>query len=219
MSSSILRALPLMALVFAGFAGAADDNAADKAFQRQFGDAFFEQYWKLNPDAAISNGYYKFADRLIVPDERARSAELKQVERWSKQLHRIDREKLSPAMRADWTLLDDAFNQNRWQIVDYRSWQWNPAVYNVAEPFALILSLDYAPLEQRLRTFSKRLQNVPAFYAAAKQAIENPTREHTQLAIEQSAGTLGVFGDELKEKIAASKLSAGERTQLEQRTS
>jgi uncharacterized protein (DUF885 family) len=217
MSSSFLRALPAVALVLAHAASAASEGSADKAFQRQFGDAFFEQYWKLNPDGAISSGYYKVADRLIVPDDKARAIELKQLDQWSKQLHRIDRAKLSPAVRADWTLLDDAFNQDRWSITEYKDWQWNPAVYNVAEPFALIFSLEYAPLEQRLRTFLKRLEKVPAYYDAAKRSVENPTREHTQLAIEQNAGALGVFGDELNEKIASSKLTATERAQFTER--
>lgn len=214
MSSSILRALPAIALIFAHAASAAAESPADKSFQRQFGDAFFEQYWKLNPDAGIASGYYKFADRLIVPDDKARAAELKQIDQWSKQLHRIEREQLSPSMRVDWTLLDDSFAQDRWRISENRSWQWNPAGYNVAEPFALILSLEYAPLEQRLRTFLKRLDKVPAYYAAAKSSIKDPTREHTQLAIEQSRGALGVFGDELNEKVAASKLTAAERAQF-----
>lgn len=217
MNSSILRALPAIALVLTQAASAAGEGAADKSFQRQFGDAFFEQYWKINPDAGVAYGYYKFADRLIVPDERARATELKQTEQWSKQLHRIDREQLSPSMRADWTLLDDSFNQDRWRLTENRPWQWNPAVYNVADPFALILSLEYAPLEQRLRTFLKRLEKVPAYYAAAKSSIKDPTREHTQLAIEQSRGALGVFGDELKEKIGSSKLTAAEREQFTQR--
>jgi len=211
------RVLPAIALLLVQTAFAAPQGAADKVFQRQFGDAFFEQYWKLHPDYAIVNGYYKVADTLIVPDDGARAAELRRLDQWSKQLHRIDPGQLSPSVRADWQLLDDNFNSDRWGLTEYRAWQWNPAVYNVAEPFALILSLDYAPLDQRLRTFLKRLQHVPEYYAAARAGIQNPTREHTQLAIEQNRGALGVFGDDLQAKVASSKLTAPERELFEQR--
>ncbi len=61
---------------------------------------------------------------------------------------------------------------------------------------------------ERLRTFLERLENVPAYYAAAKANIENPTREHTRLAIEQNRGALAVFGRELEQQIAGSKLSS-----------
>ncbi len=198
-------------------ASAATPGSADKSFQRQFGEAFLDQYWKFNPSGAINTGYYKYADRLIVPDESARNAELRQLEAWSRQLRRIDPAALSPSVRADWELLDNTFASDRWSLSEWRSWQWNPAIYNVADPFALILSLDYAPLDDRLRTFSKRLQHVPAFYAAARANIENPTREHTQLAIQQNRGALGVFGDGVQEKLASSKLTQAERQLFAQR--
>jgi uncharacterized protein (DUF885 family) len=186
-------------------------TSADRTFQRQFGEQFFDRVWQLNPAAGISVGYYKYADRLIVPDDAARTAELAQLERWSAQLNRIDPDALSPNVRADWALLDNSFKADRWFILEHRPWQWNPSSYNVADEFALLLSLEYAPRDERLRTFLDRLENVPAYYAAAQANIENPTREHTRLAIEQNRGALGVFGDDLNAQIAASKLTSAER--------
>jgi uncharacterized protein (DUF885 family) len=212
----MVRALLLLALLFVDPALAAPGDA-DRAFQRQFGEAFFDAYWRVNPEGGIYNGYYKYADRLIVPDDAARAAELRQIAAWSRKLHRIDPADLSPVLRADWELLDNDFNSDRWSFEEWRSWQWNPAVYNVADPFALILSLDYAPLEKRLRTFTARLKNVPAFYAAARANISKPTREHTQLAIQQNRGALGVFGAELEKKVADSKLTRAERELLARR--
>jgi uncharacterized protein (DUF885 family) len=195
----------------------AADTGTDAAFRRQFGENFFDRYWQLNPDWAIANGYYKYADRLVVPDARARAAHLEQNERWTSELHRFDPNKLSPNVRADWQMLDNEFASTRWAITELREWQWDPAEYNVAEPFALLTSLDYAPLEVRLRTFLERLENVPAYYAAAKANIAAPTREHTQLAIEQNRGALAVFGKELEAQIAGSKLSVAERSMFNQR--
>ena len=195
----------------------AAETSADAAFRREFGDAFFDRFWQLNPDFAIASGYYKYADRLIVPDEKARAAQLQQDERWLKALHRIDPAKLSPKVRADWAILDNAFASDRWSLTDFRSWQWNPSNYNVADPFALLTSLEYAPLEQRLRTFLARLENVPAYYTAAKASVANPTREHTRLAIEQNRGALEVFGAELEQRIAGAKLTSGERESFARR--
>src|SRR5262249_22252169 len=83
--------------------------------------------------------------------------------------------------------------------------------------FALLLNTEYAPLDQRLRTVLERLVHVPAYYAAAKAAIHNPTREHTRLAIEQNRGALEVFGADLDKQIASSGLSADERKLFTQR--
>jgi uncharacterized protein (DUF885 family) len=193
------------------------DTATDAAFRRQFGDGFFDRLWQLNPDSAIASGHYKYADRLVVPDERARATRLEQNERWTRELHRIDPKSLSPNLRADWEILDNEFASTRWALTELRSWQWNPATYNVADPFALLTLLEYAPLEARLRTFLERLENVPAYYAAAKANVANPTREHTRLAIEQNRGALAVFGADLDALIAGSTLAAAERAVFTQR--
>ena len=187
---------------------------ADTQFRRAFGEPFFDRFWELNPDWAIANGYYEHADRFIVPDEAARAAALRQNDQWLKDLRRINPASLSPSVRADWAMLENQFLAERWSLTELKAWQWNPANYNVAEPFALLLSLDYAPLDERLRTFAARLANVPAYYAAAKASVANPTREHTALAIDQNRGALDVFGPELERTIATSGLARGEREQL-----
>jgi len=215
--ATLLRALTLVAVILMHSTPSSADTATDSAFRRQFGDGFFDRLWQLNPDWAIANGYYKYADRLVVPDDRARAARLEQTERWTSELHRIDPKKLSPNVRADWEMLDNEFASTRWALTELRAWQWNPAAYNVADPFALLTTLEYAPLEERLRTFLERLENVPAYYAAAKANVANPTREHTRLAIEQNRGALAVFGAELDAQIAGSKLAAAERSVFKQR--
>jgi uncharacterized protein (DUF885 family) len=204
-------------LLTAGVAVAA--AAPDVAFQRAFGGHFFADWWRLYPDSAIENGYYKTADRLVVPDERARADQLEHVRRWLEQLHRIDPKTLSPKVRADWVLLDNEFKSTRWEMTELRDWQWDPSLYNVASPFALLLATDYAPLEERLRTVMKRLEKVPDYYAAAQRNIQDPTPEHVDLAIQQNRGALGVFGDGLAKQLQASRLSTAERHLFDQRIS
>ncbi len=213
----LLRALAFAAVILMHTTPASTETVADAAFRQRFGDGFLDRFWQLNPGFAIANGYYKYADRLIVPDARARKTYLAQTERWATELHRIDPNKLSANVRADWELLDNEFAETRWSLTELRDWQWDPAAYNVADPFALLTTLEYAPLETRLRTFLERLKNVPAYYAAAKASVANPTREHTRLAIEQNRGALAVFGAELESQIAGSKLTAAERTVFAQR--
>lgn len=189
----------------------------DAAFDKEFGDDFFDAYWALNPGYAISVGYYKYADRLIVPDEKSRTEELAFLDRFRAKLHAIDPQALSETRRADWAILDNEFAAERWQITELREWEWDPSNYNVADPFSKILNTEFAPLDDRLKIFSRRLQYVPAYYTAAQRNIKNPTLEHTQLAIEQNQGGLQVFNDELQQQLQASSLSSGDRRQLQQR--
>jgi uncharacterized protein (DUF885 family) len=190
---------------------------SDATFRRAFGEQFFDRYWQLSPDWAIAIGYYKYADRLVVPDAASRADTLAQLERWLRELRAIDPSGLSPAVRADWAMLENEFLAARWSLTELRAWQWNPSVYNVAEPFALLRDLTFAPLDERLLIFNRRLARVPDYYAAAKANIEVPTREHTRLAIDQNRGALAVFGPDLEQTVEMSGLSAAERAQFNER--
>jgi uncharacterized protein (DUF885 family) len=190
---------------------------SDDRFRRAFGERFFDRYWELKPDWAIAIGYYRYADRLVVPDAASRQELLEQLDVWLSQLRSIDAATLSPGVRADRAMLETEFVGNRWALTELRAWQWDPSVYNVAEPFALLRDLTFAPLDERLRIFSQRLERVPAYYAAAKASIENPTREHTRLAIDQNRGSLAVFGADLEQTLGMSDLSAAERGAFNER--
>lgn len=197
-------------------APAADPNAA---FAAEFGDRFFKAYWPLHPDAAVTVGYYAVADRLPAPDARQRAALLGFDQRELAALHRYQPDQLDDGHRTDQALLENQLESERWELNQLRDWQWDPSGYNVANTFALLLNTEYAPLDQRLRTVLKRLGRVPAYYAAAKANVQNPSREYTQLAIDQNQGALDVFGPDLDKQIAGSGLSAKERAEFQRRLS
>ena len=123
----------------------------------------------------------------------------------------------SPSNRVDLTLMRNQFESSRWDIVTFKSWQWQPSQYNVGNDFGLMLNTEYAPLETRLRQVMARLAKVPAYYDAAKDSINEPTLEHTELAILQNKGATSVFDDELVKKVARSKLSAAEKAMFQSR--
>lgn len=190
-------------------AGVRADPNAD--FKSRFGDTFLDAYWNVNTDQAIEVGYYKGADHLSVPNETMRSNYQSFLDQWLAKLRTIDAKSLNDSNRSDWELLDNQLRMERWQLTDLREWEWNPANYNVAEPFALIMHTNFAPVDVRLRAVLKRLQNVPAYYAAAEESIQHPTREHTQLAIEQNRGALDLFGESLEKQLVSSNLAPDER--------
>jgi uncharacterized protein (DUF885 family) len=206
MQRFLQASLALMAFV------ALDASAGiDADFQSRFGDTFLDAYWQQYPDSAIGVGYYKVANELIVPDAKARAAERRFLEAWLAKLHEFKPDSLNAVNRTDWALLDNELRGDLWQLDQFRGWEWRPSGYNVAGSFAQLLNTEYAPLDQRLRTVLERLDKVPAYYAAAKANVRNPTREHTQLAVEQNRGALEVFGKDLEKQIAASGLSVAER--------
>lgn len=191
--------------------------STDELEFQHLSNQMIERMWHLFPSWAINNGYYAVAERLEAPDKNYRQKVLSFARNYRNQFSRFNDKDLSENARTDLALINNFLDKTIWDLTVFKSHEWNPANYNVSHGFALILNTDYAPLDDRLRTFSNRMQLVPAYYAAAEKSLHNPASPQLILAIEQNEGAVSVFGDELEEKVAESGLSAQEKAMFETR--
>ncbi|MCG9756547.1 DUF885 domain-containing protein [Shewanella insulae] len=178
---------------------------------KQFSTQFIDALWQQSPTWALYSGYHKYDGVLKVPNAQSRIESLAFVDAQLKLLNGFDVKQLTPSELIDYKLIENLLKQDRWEIETFKSWQWNPASYNVAGGFAQLVNEDFAPLDERLRSFLARMENVPAYYVAARENIDQPTLEHTQLAIMQNRGAFSVFSDDLLKQVAASGLSDDEK--------
>jgi uncharacterized protein (DUF885 family) len=186
---------------------AAARTSTDVAFQ-QYVNRMLPEMWREFPEQGVGVGYYKHAQEMTVPDAAARMRAITFFDRQLAALAKFDPARLSASMRVDLVLMRNHFEASRWDVTTLKSWQWQPSQYNVGNDFGLLLTTEYAPLETRLGHVMTRLAKVPAYYAAARASISEPTLEHTRLAILQNKGVLNVFDENLVAKVKASKLSA-----------
>ncbi len=182
-----------------------------------FSEQFIEGLWQQSPTWALYSGYHKYDGILQIPNDTARSAYLAFVTAELNKLQSFDKSQLSPNELIDYRLIENLLQRGAWEIEVFKSWQWNPSSYNVSGGFAQIINKDFAPLDERLRSFLARMENVPAYYLAAQANISNPTLEHTQLAVMQNKGAFSVFSDELLEKVSRSGLTDQEKQLFKQR--
>ncbi|CAN7631292.1 DUF885 domain-containing protein [Pseudoduganella sp. LjRoot289] len=179
---------------------------------------FLGALWKIDPETAISVGKYETAASLTIPDAANRASQLAFIDDWLSRFAKTDPRQLSAKQRTDLALLVNKLSSDRWYLTTFRDFEWNPALYNIASPIDFILNTEYAAKPQRLRTLLKRIAKVPAYYDAARANISNPTREHTQLAIAQAPGVIGLLAD-LDKDAQASILSPIEKQLFAQRIS
>lgn len=190
---------------------------ADVEFDK-YKEAFVLRLWEMNPSWASGIGYHKYDSVLVVPNKARQKKELQFIQKEQDQLNQFKPEELSESNQIDWKLIKNHLDGAAWEQTSLKSREWNPSSYNVCGSFAEMLANNYAPLDERLKNFSIRLKNVPAYYKAAKENIKNPTKEHTQLAIEQNRGGLSVFTSDLPASLEKSKLSEAEKAELIQRS-
>ncbi|SQH76767.1 putative Lipoprotein [Shewanella benthica] len=215
-----------IALSFAGLGGCQTQEetsatAEEQASQQQnfatFSSQFIDDLWQESPTWALYSGFHQYDGVLKVPNAKNRKLSLAFNQQELSKLASFDLDKLSANELIDYHLIENLLKRNIWEIEEFKSWQWDPAAYNVAGGFAQLVNEDFAPLDTRLRSVLARMENVPAYYQAAQDNIESPTLEHTQLAIIQNKGAFSVFSAELLTQAKESGLTADEKSLFETR--
>ena len=176
------------------------------------------RFWKMYPTWASSQGFHDYDSMLNIPDQNQRAKELKFIADELDSIKQFNPDLLNENARTDYYLIVNQLNALDWEIDDLKSFEWNPASYNLGSTFGEMLNNSYDKLDNRLRNFYLRMTNIPAYYEAAKSNIKNPTLEHTQLAIEQNIGSKSIFERELKEALDKSGLSSDEKKKMIERS-
>ncbi|MCK6648384.1 MAG: DUF885 domain-containing protein [Bacteroidia bacterium] len=220
MKKLIFAPMLLLAVIGCGDAVKKDNESnvvnMDPQFER-YKEQFIEELWKIYPGWASSQGYHKYDSILVVPTADARLKELAFAKANLDSLKTYDLKRLSDNNKTDYFMIENQLKSIEWSINSMRSFEWNPSEYNVCGAFAEILNGNYDSLDVRLRNFYLKMQNIPAFYAAAKQNIKNPTLEHTQLAIDQNLGGMSVFEKDLHEALNKVRFGEHEKQAIEAR--
>ncbi|MBL8277135.1 MAG: DUF885 domain-containing protein [Pelomonas sp.] len=181
---------------------------AEGAAFGQMSERFLEALWKLDPDAAVAAGRFEFAGRVTLPSPAQR---LRMTAFLTEQLAAFEKlpdATLSTSERMDRALLIGKMRSDLWRLEVLREWSWNPAEHNPAAPLDLLLNTEYAPLRERVRALQPRVAALPGYYRAARLSLAGVTREHTELAIQQAPGVLGVLDDIAKRAAEAGQASA-----------
>lgn len=188
-----------------------DQNKAFDAFK----STFLEELWALQPGYGVYVGYYKYDEVLTIPDEATMAKEIAFDNKVMEALNSFDSTKLSASNRTDLEIIKNQTESGEWYREEFKAREWNPSQYNVAGVFGVILNTEYKPLNERLVSISKRLDNIPAYYQAAISNLKTPTLEHTDLAIQQNKGALGIFNKTIPDSLNKSTLTDDEKKSFE----
>jgi len=152
-------------------------------------DRFFDDvYFKFNPTAGTASGFHQYDSLLEDYSKAAIDSQLRALHSAEKQFSGLladpDRDLILNYIRA--TLLD---------IELVRTWEKNPDNYSsgVTSSIFVIMSRNFAPAVDRLRSVIARERQFPAVFQAARVNLKNPPRIYTEIAIEQLPGIVSFF--------------------------
>ena len=185
-------------------------SSCQKNFET-FKHDFTEQLWVTYPAWATSQGYHNYDSVLVVPDAKSREAELKFADWIDGQLQNYKVESLSPNDRTDYRIIQNFAQGIRFNVKEFKSYEWDPSGYNLGESIFDVMDYKGVGLDVRLRALSSKLKSALAYFEAAKANIQNPTFEHTKLAIDQNKGSLYFFNSVFPDSLKSSKLTEAEK--------
>jgi uncharacterized protein (DUF885 family) len=172
--------------------------AGDDARFETFAQKYIQELLDRQPETATRLGEHKNDARLNDYSAKGVQRDLAAAKGGLAELGRIDPANLSPENSVDYRILRNRLQAQVYELETLRDWQWNPLEYNVGRAIYALISRDFAPPEQRLRSVIGRLNGVPAVVAAAKANLKAPPKVHTETAIQQNKGTIKLVKEQLE---------------------
>lgn len=168
----------------------------DQKFEKLAGN-YIEKTLQMNPEFATYLGDHRF-DNLwndYTLEGIQKNRQLDQA--YLDSLNALNPEKLSETNRIDYQILKHQIKYDIFSIDTLREYEWNPRVYNFGGGIYSLIARDFAPLKERLQNVKERLKGIGAIIEAAKTNLKNPPKVHTETAILQNKGNVGLITTEL----------------------
>jgi uncharacterized protein (DUF885 family) len=195
---------------------AATESQADRAFAK-LSREWLDKSMRLSPVLATYIGDHRFDGELDDVSAAGRNAGLSFARETLATLNLIDKSKLSRANLVDVALLSNSLRSQIWMTESVQEWAWNPLVYQGVAGAAIynVMAREFAPLEQRLESATKRMEFMPELLRQARTEMV-PARvpaPHAATYSAQNKGLKSIIGEMIDPHKA--KFSGAKRERLD----
>ncbi|WFC40895.1 DUF885 domain-containing protein [Pseudoxanthomonas sp. SE1] len=173
----------------------ADTARADAAFA-DLSKRALEGWLQLSPVSATQIGEHKYDGELDDLSAGGRQKGLDFSKKILAELDATDIAALSRENQVDAAILRNQLQYDIWTAETLQSWAWDPQVYNNVAGGAIygLMAREFAPLPERLKSATARMQKIPALLAQARENLD-PARVpkvHAETVARQNAGILSI---------------------------
>ena len=153
-------------------------------------DEFFDVYYTYYPVHATRQGLHQYDNSLGHYQRDEIDETLRRMKSVQTQVAAIDPREMDHLHTLDHPVLTTRLKREIYWVETWRFWENNPLFYKdiIVEGIFNLVSRDFAPLEDRLRSLIARQRDVPRVLQAARENLLNPPLEYTNQAIAQVAG-------------------------------
>lgn len=172
---------------------------ADAAVDARFADLskrWLDGFLKLNPIGATQQGDHRFDAEIEDLSAAGRTAYVAFAKKMLAELDAIDAAKLSRENQIDAAILRNQLQSDVWGMETQQAWAWDPQMYSGLAGGAIynLMAREFAPLPERLKSASARMEKLPALFAQMRANID-PARVpkiHAETVAKQNGGVISL---------------------------
>jgi uncharacterized protein (DUF885 family) len=157
-----------------------------------------DELLQRHPEWATVLGDHRYDDRLADQSHAGRAEELAWAGRRLRDLEAVEVGDLDVADRVDVETVRTALRSRLLEVGSLRDTEWDALVANPGTAIYTLLTRDFAPLGDRLRSAAGRLAAVPERLSQARATLGAMPRVHVETAIGQFTGTRTLIATELE---------------------
>jgi uncharacterized protein (DUF885 family) len=153
---------------------------------------YFEASYRASPTTATELGIHAYDDRLDDLSEPALREYTAQLRAFRRRFETLGSVSLANGAAIDRALILAEIDDNLLSLESIRDWERDPSYYVTTPLFSifLLVSRDFAPLEERVRNLTSRLEQLPDLLAAGRANLRQPPHVLTEIAIEETEGAI-----------------------------
>jgi uncharacterized protein (DUF885 family) len=172
------------------------DPAVETAFAA-LSKRWLDGWLKLNPINATQQGDHRFDSEIDDLSAAGRDNAIAFSRGVLAELDALDRDKLSRENQIDAGVLRNQLQSDLWALETLQSWAWDPQAYSGLAGGAIynLMARDFAPLPERLKSATARMEKLPRLYAQMRQNLD-PARVpkiHADTVSKQHGGVIALI--------------------------
>jgi len=194
----ISSVLALCCLVFLSLSNCVRKDMGDQKFQ-QLTDEFLEGFYQAHPVWATYIGEHKYDHLIDEYSSQAIQAEILRLRLFAEKMKSVDTVKLNPVNKVDYNILENEINSQLLRYEELRPFENSPVMYSylIGRSINSLITREFAPLRDRLRSVMYRLMRLPALVRQAKGNLKNPPEVQTSTAVRQNRGNINLLKNDL----------------------
>jgi uncharacterized protein (DUF885 family) len=185
-------------------------QSRDAEFNRLADRFLDEAVMRFDPVTGTSWGFHQYDSQLSSDSHAEIQAQIAALHKFEGEVQSFDPKGLSAYVAADRELVLAQIRGSLLSLETVRAWEKNPDRYSggVTNAIFVIMSRNFAPAAQRLKSVIARERLVPRVFQSARENLKNPPQVFTEVALEQIPGIVSFFQNDVPKAFQSVKDAA-----------